>query len=119
MKTKGTVAVFRQRSDGALIGYSVSGHTGYAESGTDIVCAAISALAQTFLNGLKNVQKVPVMFEQDDDRAFIEANLTPEATEADVRRAQDLLQTLYEGLKAIEREYPQNLKVKVSSRNGG
>ena len=31
--------------DGARItGFSVSGHSGYAEAGTDIVCAAISAV---------------------------------------------------------------------------
>ena len=116
MKTKGTTVRFYRRSDGALTGYSASGHAGYAEAGRDIVCAAISALTQTTLNGLKNILKVPLMFEQDDDGAFIEARLTPEATEEQVREAQILLQTLLEGLQAIQGEYPKNLAIIFQER---
>ncbi len=116
MKTWGTTVTFRKRSDGALTGYEVSGHAGYAEAGADIVCAAISALTQATLNGLRNILKVPVMFDQDDEGAFLEANLTPEATEDQVERAQLLLQTLLEGLRAIQREYPRNLRIILRER---
>ena len=116
MKTLGTTVTFRKRSDGALLGYEVSGHAGYAEAGADIVCAAVSALTQSTLNGLKNVLKAPVMFEQDDEGAFLEANLTPEATEDQVERAQLLLVTLLEGLRAIQREYPRNLRIILRER---
>lgn len=116
MKTLGTTVTFYKRSDGALIGYSASGHSGYAETGSDIVCAAVSALTQTMLNGLKNVLKAPVMFEQDDDGAFIEAILTPEADEGTIRQAQLLLQSLLEGLQAIQREYPRNLRIIFKER---
>ena len=111
MKTMGTTVTFVKRSDGALLGYRAEGHSGYAESGADIVCAAISALTQSTLNGLKNVLKAPVMFDQDDGGAFIEAMLTPEATEAQIQQAQLLLVTLLEGLQAIQREYPRNLRI--------
>ena len=87
MKSSGTTVTFLKRSDGALLGYRANGHSGYAEAGADIVCAAISALTQTTLNGLKNVLKAPVMFDQDDDGAFIEAILTPEASEDQIRQA--------------------------------
>ena len=116
MKSSGTTVTFWKRSDGALIGYKAFGHSGYAEAGSDIVCAAISALTQTVLNGLKNVLKAPVMFDQDDDGAFIEANLTPEATEEQIQQAQLLLVTLKEGLQAIQREYPRNLRIIFKER---
>ena len=116
MKASGTTVSFFKRSDGALIGYSACGHSGYADVGSDIVCAAISALTQSTLNGLKNVLKAPVMFDMDDDGAFIEASLTPEATEDQVGQAQLLLQTLLEGLQAIQREYPRNLRVIFKER---
>ena len=116
MKSSGTTVTFLKRSDGALIGYRANGHSGYAESGADIVCAAISALTQTTLNGLKNVLKAPVMFDQDDDGAFIEAILTPEASEDQIRQAQLLLVTLLEGLQAIQREYPRNLRIIFKER---
>ena len=116
MKRLGTTVTFLKRSDGALIGYSAFGHSGYAEAGADIVCAAISALTQTTLNGLANVLKAPVMFDQDDDGAFIEAILTPEASEMQIQQAQLLLVTLLEGLQAIQREYPSNLRIIFKER---
>ena len=116
MKSSGTTVTFLKRSDGALLGYRANGHSGYAEAGADIVCAAISALTQTTLNGLKNVLKAPVMFDQNDDGAFIEAILTPEASEDQLRQAQLLLVTLLEGLQAIQREYPRNLRIIFKER---
>ena len=116
MKSSGTTVTFLKRSDGALLGYRANGHSGYAEAGADIVCAAISALTQSTLNGLKNVLRAPVMFDQDDDGAFIEAILTPEASEDQIRQAQLLLVTLLEGLQAIQREYPRNLRIIFKER---
>ena len=116
MKSLGTTVTFMKRSDGALIGYSACGHSGYAEAGSDIVCAAISALTQSTLNGLLNVLKAPVMFDQDDDGAFIEAILTPEASEMQIQQAQLLLVTLQEGLQAIQRAYPRNIRIIFKER---
>ena len=116
MSFPGSTVTFWKRSDGALIGYQVEGHTGYASAGADIVCAAISALTQSTLNGLQNVLKAPVMFDIDDRRAFIEAELTPEATEAQIEQAQLLLVTLQEGLQAIQRGYPRNVRIIFKER---
>ena len=80
MKNHGTAVTFYRRPDGTLVGYRAEGHTGYAESGSDIVCAAVSALTQATLNGLKEVLGAPVMFDIDDRTASLEARLTPEAT---------------------------------------
>ena len=38
------VEIFNQ--DGRINGFSVSGHSGYGEEGSDIVCAAVSAAVQ-------------------------------------------------------------------------
>ncbi len=116
MRRPGNAVAFYRRKDGALIGYRAQGHTGFADSGSDIVCAAVSALTQSTLNGLRNVLKAPVMFEIDDQAAFLEARLTPEATEAQVRQAQLLLVTLLEGLQAVERSYPQNVRIFFEER---
>lgn len=116
MSFRGTTVTFFRRSDGALIGYQAEGHSGYADAGADIVCAAVSALTQTVLNGLKNVLKAPTLFDIDDQWAFIEARLSPEATDDQVDRAQLLLVTLLEGLQAIERDYPRNVRIIFKER---
>ena len=47
------ITLFRSRSH--AIGFEAEGHTGYAEEGSDIVCAAVSALTQGAVIGLKEV----------------------------------------------------------------
>ena len=116
MKPRGTTVTFYRRSDGALIGYRTQGHTGYAESGSDIVCAGISALTQSTLNGLQNVLKAPVVFEIDDQSALLEAKLAPDISENQLQQAQLLLETLLQGLQAIERSYPRNVRIFFEER---
>ena len=116
MRRPSNAVAFYKRGDGTLVGYRAEGHTGYAEAGSDIVCAAISALTQSTLNGLRNVLKAPVMYEIDDQGPLIEAVLTPEATQEQVAGAQLLLRTLLEGLQAIERSYPRNVRIFFEER---
>ena len=116
MKQPANTVAFYRRADGTLIGYRAQGHTGYARAGQDIVCAAVSALTQSTLNGLRNVLKAPVTYEIDDQAAFLEAKLAPEATQDQVRSAQLLLVTLLEGLQAIERSYPRNVRIFFEER---
>ena len=116
MKFRGTTVTFVKRSDDLLVGYRASGHSGYAQAGEDIVCAGISALTQSTLNGLQNVLKAPVKFDIDDRTASLEAELAPEASEAQVEAAQLLFQTLLQGLQAIERSYPRNLRIFFEER---
>ncbi len=112
----GTAVTFYRRRDGKLTGYRAEGHTGYAESGSDIVCAAVSALTQSTLNGLRSVQKAPVMYEVDDQSAFVEARLAPEATPEQLEQAQLLLVTLLEGVQAVAEAYPRNVRVFFEER---
>jgi len=116
MRKPGNTVAFFRRADGTLTGYRAQGHTGYAEAGSDIVCAAVSALTQSTLNGLRNVLGAPVLFDIDDQGALLEAQLAPEATAEQVARAQLLLVSLLEGLQAIERSYPRNVRIFFEER---
>ena len=116
MKTPRNTVAFYRRPDGTLTGYRAQGHTGYAEAGSDIVCAAVSALTQSTLNGLRSVLKAPVVFEIDDQSAFLEAYLAPEDTREQTAQAQLLLRTLLEGLQAIEEGYPRNVRIIYEER---
>lgn len=63
------INVFRQA--GAAVGISVSGHSGYAPEGDDIVCAAVSVLVQTLKIGLDDVLHVSSTASVDPDKAII------------------------------------------------
>ncbi len=116
MRFHGTTVTFFKRSDGALIGYRANGHSGYAAAGEDIVCAGVSALTQSTLNGLQNILKAPVRSDIDERTASLEAELRPEATTEQVDRAQLLLETLLQGLQAMERSYPRNVRIFFEER---
>ena len=51
---------FFREPDGTLTGYTFSGHSDYAEQGSDIVCAAVSSAAYMAANTI-SVSKFPSM----------------------------------------------------------
>ena len=56
--------------DDRITGFSISGHSGYAEAGADIVCAAISAvvtMAEAIINEVCGA-KAKVRVKQEDAR---------------------------------------------------
>ena len=52
--------------DERITGFTVSGHSGYAEAGSDIVCAAVSALTQGAVIGLKEVIGLEIALDISD-----------------------------------------------------
>ena len=109
-------ARFRRREPDGFTGFEVSGHALFAPEGSDIVCAEVSALSQAALHGLKDVLKLPVMYEIDGEGAYLCAYLTPEADAEGIRGAQALLVTLYDSLRAVERDFPKNVRVILEDR---
>lgn len=51
------------------IGFTVDGHSGYAEAGSDIVCAAVSAMSQLVINTITDVYREQAHVEVTDDGA--------------------------------------------------
>ena len=75
-----TAKIFR-RSHGTISGFEISGHADYAEEGSDIICAAVSAIAYTavgYFTEKKYGGKPPEYSEHDGFMKFraphIEAN---------------------------------------------
>ena len=59
--------------DDRITGFSVSGHSGYAESGADIICAAISAvvtMAEATINDVCGA-KAKVRVKEEDARVTL------------------------------------------------
>lgn len=90
-------------------GFRARGHTGYADHGEDIVCAAVSALTQTAVLGLEETLAIAaeVAIEDGQLSCFLPKFLDQEKWE----HGQILLDTVFRGLKAIADEYGQFVKV--------
>ena len=65
------VEIFRK--NGNIIGYKASGHSGYSEQGSDIICSAISTSLQMTLIGIQEVLKLKVDFKIND--GFLDVDL--------------------------------------------
>lgn len=56
---------FRKNAAGDIVGVLAHGHAGWAQKGTDIVCAAVSATLQAMWLGLERVARIPVGSDVD------------------------------------------------------
>ncbi len=95
-----------------IIGFSIKGHSGYAEEGSDIVCAGISALAITTENALCRLVKLSPA-ERGGEDGFLEVMLPQGMTDAKMHDAQLLLSALHIGLENIAQAYPDYVRLSV------
>jgi len=102
-------AVIDRAPSGDIMGFEVSGHSGYAEAGKDIVCAAVSAIVQTAILGLMDVVGIEVMYDQRPGKARC---CLPDGLSKDLReKANIVLETMLCGLKSIQEGYELYIKV--------
>ena len=95
--------------DGRITGFSVSGHSGYAEAGQDIVCAAISAIvtmAEATINDVCGA-KAKVRVKEEDARI----TLTLPAACDEEESVQAVLAGMLLTLCNMRDEYPDFIEV--------
>lgn len=110
-----TKAVLYRDEEGLWKGFAVSGHSGYSEAGSDIVCAGISALTITCVNALESVCGIVPLAETNDD-GYLEALLPDDVSDDRLHDAQILLSALYQGLKDLAGSYPGYFRLAVHER---
>lgn len=91
-----------------FIGFKMEGHAGYAPIGQDIVCAAVSVLAQGTIIGLTDVLALDTEYETSGGyiTCMVKSINHREREDADV-----LLRTMYMTLKNLEQQYENHIKV--------
>lgn len=99
----------RRGSDGSILELETEGHAGYADPGEDIVCAAVTALVVTALIGLERVAAHPHEGGAESGRAY--CRLLPGGTPESAMKAQAILETALLGLKDIEKDYQDYIRV--------
>jgi len=95
--------------DNKIFGYKVNGHSGYAESGNDIVCSAVSILAYTGINTLIYKYKYAVDFVINDGLISLELS---ETILEHSEEAQVILQTIITGFESIQESYSKYITLK-------
>jgi len=107
-----TVISFYKKESGEFNGFSVTGHSGFAEKGRDIVCAAVSAAVWTVCNGISRVVGAAVDLKQDG--ADVDFRLLETDGEKN-RLAQVLIRSFYKFAVNLKEQYGGYVEV-VSSQ---
>ncbi len=60
------------KKDGVYFGFKETGHTGYGESGEDILCSALSAMTMLIINTVEVSYNARVSYTVDEKTADVE-----------------------------------------------
>ncbi len=96
------ITVTVERKNQKITGITAKGHALYDEPGSDIVCAAVSALMINAANSLEQLTDDDLVIEEDPD----EGGRLRIALEGEISREADILmRSLLLGLESIQQNY--------------
>lgn len=82
----------------------ISGHANYAVSGSDIVCAGVTALAQTLIKSIEDLTDDKIEYEISPGRVDIKyGNLS--------ERSRALVDSFFIGICMIADEFPEYVRI--------
>ena len=98
-------ADFMTDPGGLLLGFRLSGHSGSAAQGEDIICAAVSSAAYMAAKTVSGVIHAQAEISACD--GYMQVRVDERAAP----RCQDVLEGLKLHLLGLEEQYPKNIKV--------
>ena len=87
-----------------LDGIAIEGHAGYAESGKDIVCAGVTALAENLIDSIESLTEDKIQYEVSTGKVDIHYKDLSED-------AKLLVDSFFLGICGIEQDFPKHVKI--------
>ncbi len=88
----------------------VSGHAQFAESGSDIVCSAVSMLMFTIANKLDDLEKFIIVEIDEEDGGYMQIEIIKRDEQTNL-----LFDTLVFGLEMIKQQYKEYIDIKEAN----
>ena len=108
------IRVTFHKKDHELVSFEMTGHAGFSEHGSDIVCAGVSALAITTVNSIEKLGGYQPIVDVDEvEGGYLYLEVVRDVTKVQAQTTQILLNSLLLGLEGIQEEYPNYLTVQV------
>ncbi|MDO5022416.1 MAG: ribosomal-processing cysteine protease Prp [Eubacteriales bacterium] len=101
-----TVSLFKVK--GRLCGFQIKGHTGYAQAGEDIVCAALSFLSITCANALEQIAKVIPDTDTDEETGYLKVQLEEHLLN---KQTDTIFQVFHLGVQQLSDSYPEYIRI--------
>ena len=96
------------KSNGKFKGFRISGHSGYSEEGSDIICASVSSMMLLTVNTITESFGIEADVAVDENGATVDFSLR-----SDDERGCALIEGLWRELSALENDYPKHVRVTV------
>lgn len=96
-------------TDGRITGFCVSGHSGYGEAGTDVVCAAVTAVVTFAEATINDVLGAQAKTKVNEEEARITLKLPASCDEEPAVQA--VLTGMMLTLSSLRDEYPDHIEV--------
>ena len=91
-------------TEGKITQFTVKGHSGYAESGSDIVCASVSTAVWLTINGIEKQNLAQLTYEERD--GFVNCIIPDERSDG----ADILINSLVMFISELSGQYGEFLK---------
>lgn len=94
-----------EKEENQYCAFEISGHAGYADKGSDIVCAAVTSSVQLAVNTMMDIvgQKADIKVEENHIVFRLDSQQD--------RCSDYLMRGLYQHLAGLSEEYPENVEV--------
>ena len=83
---------------------TISGHSGYSVSGSDIVCASVSSIVTTSVNAILRIDNNAIKYKKED--GFIDIEIISHNKTVDL-----LIENMLDLLKEVANQYEKNIKI--------
>ena len=98
--------------DNKVLTFSVKGHSGLSEAGSDVLCASVSAMTTLVINTLTEVFSAELALEIDDAKPLITCSIQSVSREAQ-NGAEGVMYGFYLQMKDLAELYPENLSIRT------
>ena len=102
---------FKRTGSGRIVSFELTGHAEAGPYGSDVVCAAVSALAISTVNGIDALAGFEPIVEVEGGYLYVEMLTTVNQEQKNI--AQILLENLLLGLQSIENENTEFIQIKT------
>lgn len=96
------VKIYVEESSKVITSITLKGHANYDTFGKDIVCASISSIVTTSINGILKLDKDAIFYQEDDGFITIKNIKKDKITN-------ELLDNLVNLLENLKENYPKNI----------
>ncbi|MEL7649716.1 MAG: ribosomal-processing cysteine protease Prp [Sedimentibacter sp.] len=102
------ITIYKTKDE--IRGFIIEGHSGYAEEGSDIVCASVSILSYTALNAMNLVAGIEpefITYETDEETGFMNMRTLKNNEKTDV-----IYRSFMVGIELLLEDYSDYITLK-------